>query len=99
MIKAFASESYGVTFPILQKTEVNGANTNPVFRYLKAKMPFDYWGGGKALEGPQETASMYWNFQKFIVDREGEPRYFFYQDFDRAKIEEAVENLLSGRRR
>lgn len=34
-ILAFCTKSYGVTFPIMKKSEVNGANANSVFKFLK----------------------------------------------------------------
>jgi peroxiredoxin len=34
-IQEFCQLNYGVTFPVLSKIEVNGDNTDPVYRYLK----------------------------------------------------------------
>jgi len=53
--------NHGVTFPLFQKIEVNGAGTHPVFRYLKRKL------GG--LFGSR----IKWNFTKFLVDASGKP--------------------------
>ena len=53
--------NHGVTFPLFEKTEVNGAGTHPVFRYLKQKL------GG--LFGSR----IKWNFTKFLVDASGRP--------------------------
>ena len=54
-------KKHGVTFPMLEKIEVNGANTHPVFRFLKKKL-----GGffGRRIK---------WNFTKFLVDANGVP--------------------------
>mmetsp|Transcript_37183 Transcript_37183/g.98978 ORF Transcript_37183/g.98978 Transcript_37183/m.98978 type:complete len:214 (-) Transcript_37183:147-788(-) len=49
-IKAFVSK-FGVTFPMLSKSEVNGPNETPLFRALKAAFPGD----------------ITWNFGKFLV--------------------------------
>lgn len=49
--------NYGVTFPMFSKIEVNGDNTDPIFKFLKSK-----------LEGDVK-----WNFTKFLVDRDGTP--------------------------
>ena len=51
--------NHGVTFPLFEKIDVNGANTHPVFRFLKKKL-----GGffGRRIK---------WNFTKFLVDRSG----------------------------
>jgi len=53
--------NHGVTFPLFEKIEVNGAGTHPVFRYLKKKL------GG--LFGSR----IKWNFTKFLVDASGKP--------------------------
>ncbi|RKO83242.1 peroxiredoxin Hyr1 [Blyttiomyces helicus] len=47
--------NYGVSFSILEKIDVNGDNTHPVYQFLKAKQPGD----------------IKWNFGKFLVGRDG----------------------------
>lgn len=59
-IKEFCSLNYGVTFPIMQKIEVNGPGTHPVFAWLKKKAPGVMGGGIK------------WNFTKFLVSSDGQ---------------------------
>ena len=58
-IEQFCSDTYGVSFPMFAKIEVNGANAHPLFRYLK-----DQKSGvlGSTIK---------WNFTKFLVDRSG----------------------------
>src|SRR3984957_5005951 len=51
--------NYGVSFPLFEKTDVNGPGTNPVFRYLKSQL------GG--LFGSR----IKWNFTKFLINEEG----------------------------
>ena len=34
-VKAFARELYSAEFPMFAKTEVNGANANPIYQYLR----------------------------------------------------------------
>lgn len=53
--------SYGVTFPMFAKIEVNGPNTHPIFKYLKERL------GG--LFGSR----IKWNFTKFLLDEQGRP--------------------------
>ena len=52
-IKAFAKNSYGVTFPLFSKVDVNGAGAEPLFAWLKAQK------GG--LFGSDDVK---WNFTK-----------------------------------
>ncbi|KAJ3183226.1 Glutathione peroxidase 2 [Gaertneriomyces sp. JEL0708] len=53
--------NYGVTFPIMEKVEVNGDNVHPVYQYLKER---------KA--GLLGLTRIKWNFEKFLVDGEGQ---------------------------
>ena len=59
-IKSFCSLNYEVTFPMFAKLEVNGANTHPLYAFLKTQ--------GKGILG---TEAIKWNFTKFLVDRNG----------------------------
>ena len=57
----FCQVNYGVTFPILGKTNVNGRNAEPVFEYMKGKKK-----SGVGLE------RVLWNFEKFLIGADGE---------------------------
>ena len=59
-IKNFCSLTYDVKFPMFAKIDVNGANTHPLYKYLKAQ--------AKGLLGSE---SIKWNFTKFLVDGGG----------------------------
>ncbi|CAG8527743.1 2576_t:CDS:2 [Ambispora gerdemannii] len=59
-ITEFCQINYGVTFPIMAKVEVNGNNASPVYNYLKSQ---------KA--GLMGLRRIKWNFEKFLVDRNG----------------------------
>ena len=52
--------NYGVSFPMFSKIDVNGADTHPLYRYLKHEKP--------GLFGSERIK---WNFTKFLVDRTG----------------------------
>ena len=53
--------NYGVSFPMFEKVEVNGASAHPLFRYLKNELPGVL---GRRIK---------WNFTKFLIGRNGEP--------------------------
>ncbi len=57
-IATFCSTTYGVSFPLSAKLEVNGANRHPVYRYLTAV--------DTGIPG-----EISWNFEKFLVGRDG----------------------------
>lgn len=59
-IGSFCEKNYGVTFPMFEKIDVNGANAHPLYRWLTEEAP-----GLLGLE------AIKWNFTKFLVDREG----------------------------
>ena len=59
-IKNFCSLNYDVKFPLFAKIEVNGANTHPLYKYLKSQ--------AKGLLGSE---SIKWNFTKFLIDKDG----------------------------
>lgn len=59
-IQNFCQVNYGVSFPILGKTEVNGENAEPLFEYLKGQAP--------GLFGLKRVK---WNFEKFLVGKDG----------------------------
>ena len=59
-IQQFCTLTYGVTFPMFSKIEVNGANAHPLYRFLK-----------KERKGLLGTEAIKWNFTKFLVDKQG----------------------------
>jgi glutathione peroxidase len=59
-IEEFCSTKFGITFPIFQKTDVNGPYTHPLFVYLKTAAP-----------GLLGTEAIKWNFTKFLIGRDG----------------------------
>jgi glutathione peroxidase len=61
-IGAFCQKNYGVSFPLSEKVEVNGANAHPLFAYLTLALP-----------GALGSRAVKWNFTKFLIDREGKP--------------------------
>lgn len=59
-IKTFCSTNYNVTFPMFSKIDVKGKNTAPLYKYLTKKS-----------ENGVLDASVKWNFQKFLIDKNG----------------------------
>lgn len=59
-IGAFCTRNYGVSFPMMAKVEVNGADAHPLWRWLKAAAP-----------GVLGSEAVKWNFTKFLVGRDG----------------------------
>ncbi len=59
-IASFCQLNYGVSFPMMSKIDVNGANAHPLYQWLTAEAPGLL--GSKAIK---------WNFTKFLVGRDG----------------------------
>jgi glutathione peroxidase len=59
-IRKFCTDSYGVTFPMMQKISVKGSDTAPVYKWLTTK----------SLNGVRDS-EVKWNFQKYLVDENG----------------------------
>ena len=59
-IAEFCEVNFGLSFPLMGKVEVNGAQADPLFDWLKAEAP-----------GVLGSKRIKWNFTKFLIDREG----------------------------
>lgn len=60
-IASFCQKNYGVEFLILEKADVKGDNQHPLYKWLTHK----------DLNG-RKNSSVKWNFEKFLVDENGE---------------------------
>ncbi len=84
-IAEFCSSTYGVTFPLTEKVEVNGEGRHPVYADL--------------VQTPDEegrTGDIRWNFEKFLVDGSGSVVARFSPGVvpDDPRVIEAVEGAL-----
>lgn len=79
-IASFCKTKYDVSFPLFAKTDVNGANAHPLYRKLK-----DAAGGG---------ADISWNFEKFLIGRDGQVLKRFSPRTTPAEIEGEIEKAL-----
>jgi glutathione peroxidase-family protein len=59
-VQSFCQLNYGVTFPIMGKSDVNGDNANPLYEWMKTEKP--------GLLGMKRIK---WNFEKFLIGRDG----------------------------
>ncbi|KAF9471324.1 glutathione peroxidase-like protein [Pholiota conissans] len=59
-IAEFCTLNHGVTFPLMKKSDVNGDNTNEVYKWLKNEK-----------SGLLGLTRIKWNFEKFLVDKNG----------------------------
>jgi glutathione peroxidase len=60
-IKEFCSTTYGVTFPMFEKIDVNGEERHPIYDLLTA-----------VPDAEGEAGDIVWNFEKFLVSADGD---------------------------
>ena len=85
-IADFCSATYGVTFPMTEKVEVNGAGRHPLYQWLTQTADAEGTAGDVA-----------WNFEKFLLDGSGAVVARFDPTVvpDDPRVVDAVESLLT----
>ena len=86
-IQAFAKDQYHATFPIFPKVEVNGPNEHAIFAFLKKNSP--------GQKGTKQGVDISWNFNKFLVNRNGLPVKHFPSNFNEKELEQDIEAELA----
>ncbi|TDC00210.1 glutathione peroxidase [Nonomuraea longispora] len=84
-IREFCAANYGVDFPLLAKADVNGPDRHPLYAELT-----------RTPDADGEAGDVQWNFEKFLVDREGAVagRFRPRTEPDDPGLASAVEKLL-----
>ena len=82
-IEGFCQLNFGVTFPMMSKIDVNGADAHPLYRWLTAEAPGLL--GSKAIK---------WNFTKFLVGRDGQVIKRYAPQDAPAKLAKDIEAAL-----
>ena len=104
-IHEFCQLHYNTKFPQMKKSDVNGENAIPLFKYLKSQKGlegFDKNTAGLLMSGLLKTIDkdykknpeIKWNFTKFIVDQEGNVVARFEPTTDMKKVDEFVASLI-----
>lgn len=86
-IAEFCSTTYGVTFPLTEKVDVNGENRHPLFEKLV-----------QAPDATGYTGDVRWNFEKFLLDADGKVVARFDRRVDPLDpaVVEQVERILAS---
>jgi glutathione peroxidase len=101
-IQEFCQASYGVTFPVLAKIEVNGPDSDPLYQYLRGQAPGDFgpqYGDfygviSKIRPDADGTDEIKWNFTKFLIGRDGTVIKRYEPPVPPAEIKADLENYL-----
>ncbi len=80
-ILEFATSKFDVTFPMFHKIEVNGDGAAPLYKWLKAEQP-----------GDGDSAEITWNFEKVLVDKQGNVVERFAPTTTPEQVAEAIES-------
>jgi glutathione peroxidase len=86
-IRTFCSTTYGVTFPMFEKIDVNGDGRHPLYAELT-----------RLADDSGHDGDIRWNFEKFLVDRRGAPvrRFSPLVEPDADELVDAIEAQLAA---
>jgi glutathione peroxidase len=86
-IQTFCSTTYGVTFPLLAKVDVNGPDRHPLYTELTS-----------VADGEGEAGDIQWNFEKFVIAPGGTvvKRFRPRTEPDAPEVVAAIEAVLPG---
>jgi len=86
-IETFCSTTYGVTFPMMEKIDVNGDNRHPIYQDLT-----------EVADADGKSGDISWNFEKFLISPAGQivGRYGPMTAPDDAKLVADIEANLPG---
>jgi len=79
-ILEFVTSKFDVTFPMFHKIDVNGDGAAPLYQWLKAEQP-----------GDGDSTDITWNFEKFLVDKQGNVLERFSPIITPEQVAEAIE--------
>ncbi|MGB1041603.1 MAG: glutathione peroxidase [Flavobacteriales bacterium] len=74
--------NHGVTFELTQKIDVNGENAHPIYSFLKNEQPIE------------EDNNIRWNFEKFLIDKNGKVVKRFSPQTTPEELTSEIEKLL-----
>ncbi|CAI0933942.1 MULTISPECIES: glutathione peroxidase [Serratia] len=104
-ILAFCRGTFGVQFPMFAKIEVNGEGRHPLYRELIAAQPQAVAPEGSGFlermsskgRAPKQTGDILWNFEKFLIGRDGQVIQRFSPDMtpEDPQVSEAIKQALA----
>ncbi len=103
-IEEFCRLNHGVTFQLMKKIDVNGAQAHPVFEYLKSQAPTEEYKGLKAKaaqklfknirKSVENERDLKCNFTKFAISRDGTAIKRFAPTTPPEQMEKDIQELL-----
>ena len=83
-IETCVRAKFSAKFQLLDKVQVNGPSTHPIFRWLR-------------LKGSEDAAAIPWNFNLFLVERDGETCTRYANTRTPASVRDDIELALAGK--
>jgi glutathione peroxidase len=83
-IREFCTKEYSVTFPMFAKIDVNGEAAAPLYKHLTSK-----------ASGLPQTGKIGWNFEKFLIGKDGKPVARFDTSVEPEAMQERIEQELA----
>ena len=105
-IEEFCRLNHGVTFPLMSKIEVNGANAHSIFQWLKSQAGFAGFDPSHKLtkildemlrkQDPdfEKNPDIKWNFTKFVISRDGSQVVRFEPTSEPKELAACIEKML-----
>ena len=94
-------DGYEPKFPIHSKIDVNGANAHPLFQYLREQLPTPSDDPASLMANPEFVTwkpvtrnDIAWNFEKFLIDKDGVPFKRYSKKFITADLKDDINVLL-----
>lgn len=105
-VEEFCKSSFGVTFPLFEKSDVRGPFAHPLFQYLTGEAPFQGFdtqsSNGQWMKDflQEKYPDVYagdgikWNFSKFLIGRDGQVYGRYEATIEPFELESDVKSLL-----
>jgi len=86
-------------FEMFAKSDVNGKNENPIYTFLKSRCPSvrkEFQAPYKLYYDPYHQDDIRWNFEKFLINHEGQPIRRYDESLDPSEIVPDIDALLEN---
>lgn len=100
-INQFCALNYGTTFPRFEKIEVNGADADPLYQWLRKQQSEDEGAEAKSfaekiepMNNFTEDDAINWNFTKFLIDANGQVLHRYSPTVEPKDIKDEILNLI-----
>ncbi|OCT85631.1 hypothetical protein XELAEV_18023802mg [Xenopus laevis] len=88
-------------FPLFEKVDVNGEKEHPLFTFLKQQLPYPSDDSLSLMQDPKSIIwspvrrnDIAWNFEKFLITKNGVPYKRYGRRFETFNIQQDIEKLL-----